>query len=164
MNASIRVSILIGLSAATSAVLTGCACHGGGCVRAAPADESAVRAHEAYVEAINSNDLETFLGMLTEDVVFMAPNTPRLVGKQAVREWAAPYLEAYRVHWEKTSLELIVADGWAIEQYAYVENDTAKDGGPALRDTGKGINIYRREADGVWRVARDAWNSDLPPQ
>ncbi|MFG0284624.1 MAG: nuclear transport factor 2 family protein [Phycisphaerales bacterium JB039] len=136
----------------------------GGCagMGAQQADESAHKAHDAYVAAINSNDLETFLGMLTEDVVFMAPNSPRIVGKDAVRAWAAPYLEAYEVHWEKTTLELVVAGDWAIEQYAYVENDTPRGDWPALTDTGKGINIYRREADGVWRVARDAWNSDLP--
>ena len=141
--------------------LAGCASSGGG---HAARDEAAHRAHEAYVEAINANDLETFLAMLTDDVVFMPPNAPRLVGKEAVREWAAPYLEAYQIHWDKTSLELVVCGDWAFEQYAYVENDRARDGGPALQDVGKGINIYHLDADGVWRVARDAWSSDLPAE
>lgn len=156
-----RYSFLVGVVAA-SLLLGGCAGSGSG--RAghdAKADESAHRAHDAYVAAINSNDLETFLAMLTDDVVFMAPNAPRLVGKDAVREWAAPYLEAYQIHWEKTTLEFIVLGDWAIEQYAYEEHDTPRGAWPVLRDTGKGINIYRRGADGAWRVARDAWNSDL---
>lgn len=153
----------LGFGISLLAVLGGCA---SSCPRPAghrgADDATAHRAHDAYVAAINSNDLETFLGMLTDDVVFMAPNAPRLVGKDAVREWAAPYLDAYQIHWDKTSLEFIVVGDWAIEQYAYEENDSARDAGPALRDIGKGINIYHREADGVWRVARDAWNSDLP--
>lgn len=133
-----------------------------GCASAGKHEESAHHAHAAYVEAINSNDLEATLAMMTNDVVFMPPNSPRLVGKDAVRAWAGPYLAAYEVHWEKTSLELVVNGDWAFEQYAYVEDDTHRDGGPPLEDEGKGIIIYRLGDDGVWRVARDAWNSDLP--
>jgi ketosteroid isomerase-like protein len=32
-----------------------------------------------------------------------------------------------------------------------------------VTDTGKVLIIYRHDSDGKWRVARDAWNSDLPP-
>jgi ketosteroid isomerase-like protein len=38
--------------------------------------DSAHHAHDAYVEAINSNNLENFLSMVTDDIVFMAPNAP----------------------------------------------------------------------------------------
>ncbi|MBC7833703.1 MAG: nuclear transport factor 2 family protein [Phycisphaerales bacterium] len=119
-------------------------------------------AHEAYVNAINSNNLDAVLAMLTDDVVFMAPHEPRLVGKAAVRPWAEGYLGAFRIHWEKTTLEFVVSGEWAFEQYAYKCTDTPRSGGPAVHDSGKGINIYHRDPDGTWRVARDAWSSDLP--
>jgi len=138
-----------------AAFVSGCASTGGG-------DESAHAAHDRYVEAINSDDLERVMAMLTDDVVFMPPGSPRLVGKDAVRAWAEPYVAAYEPNWEKTSLELIVSGDWAFEQYAYVENDRARDGGAPLQDEGKGIIIYHRGSDGEWRVARDAWNSNLP--
>jgi hypothetical protein len=32
-----------------------------------------------------------------------------------------------------------------------------------VTDTGKGLIIYHHDSDAKWRVARDAWNSDLPP-
>ena len=124
---------------------------------------SAHLAHDAYVEAINSNNLDNFLDMLTYDVVFMAPNAPIMVGKDELRAWATPYLDAYTVGWEKTELELVVNGDWAYSLYSYREDDTPKAGGPRLQDTGKGIIIYHYDDDGVWRVARDAWNSDLPP-
>ncbi len=120
------------------------------------------RAHEAYVNAINSNNIDTLMGMLTDDVVYMSPHEPRLVGKAAVRAWGKGYLDAFHIHWEKTTLEFVVCGEWAFEQYAYKATDTPRDGGEALHDTGKGINIYHHDADGVWRIARDAWNSDLP--
>jgi len=128
-----------------------------------PASDAAARqAHEAYVAAINSNNLDSLMGMMTEDVVFLPPNEPALAGKAAVRPWGAEYLKAYRIHWDKTSLEFIVTGDWAIERYAYKSSETPKAGGPVVLDTGKGLNIYHHDADGKWRVARDAWNSDLP--
>jgi hypothetical protein len=35
-------------------------------------------------------------------------------------------------------------------------------GGEAVEDVCKGIIIYRRQADGMLKVARDMWNRDLP--
>lgn len=128
----------------------------------ASAEAAAHQAQRAYVEAINSNKLDAVMDMLTEDIVFLAPNEPALIGKAAVGAWAQGYLEAFKIHWEKQTMELIVSGDWAIEYYAYRSYDVPLAGGPAVRDAGKGINIYRRDAHGRWRVARDAWNSDLP--
>ena len=44
----------------------------------------------------------------------------------------------------------------------YKKNDKPTDGGSAVIDTGKELIIYHHDAAGTWRVARDAWNSDLP--
>jgi ketosteroid isomerase-like protein len=162
MRRSIRV---LAAASAVGATLLGCAAtDSANAHRAADRGQSVEHAHTSFVRAINSNDLETFLGELTEDVVFMAPNQPRLVGKAAVRPWAQGYLDAYRTQWKKTTLELVELGDWAFEQYSYESTDTPRAGGPVLRDTGKGIIVYRRGQDGVWRVARDAWNSDLPLQ
>ena len=37
-------------------------------------------------------------------------------------------------------------------------------GAPApVQDRGKYIEIWRKQADGPWKLARDIFNSDLPP-
>ena len=72
-------------------------------------DEDAQLAHEAYVTAVNSNDLATLLGMLTEDVVFLSPNQPVIVGKAAVRPWLEAYLKAFKTHWDKPVQEFVVS-------------------------------------------------------
>jgi ketosteroid isomerase-like protein len=128
----------------------------------AAADETARQAHEAYAAAINTNDLDSLLAMLTEDVVYLAPNEPALVGKAAVRPWAAEYLKQFKIHWEKTSLEFVVAGDWAFDRYSYTSTDTPQGGGTPVEDLGKGLSIFHHDADGKWRVARDAWSSDLP--
>lgn len=119
-------------------------------------------AHGGYVAAINSNDVETLMGSLTDDIVYQAPGAPEVVGKAAVRKWVAGYLAAYRTRWEKTSIGFTVSGDWAFERYTYKSTDTDKKSGAVTTDIGKGINVYRRGADGKWRVAIDGWSSDKP--
>jgi hypothetical protein len=47
---------------------------------AAVSDAAAHQAREAYVTAINSNNLDSLLGMLTDDVVFLSAHDPVMVG------------------------------------------------------------------------------------
>lgn len=119
-------------------------------------------AHGGYVAAINSNDVSTLTSNLTDDIVYQAPSAPEVVGKAAVRAWIAEYFAAYRTAWEKTSIGFTVSGEWAFERYTYKSTDTDKKTGAVTTDVGKGINIYRREADGKWRVAVDGWSSDKP--
>lgn len=127
-----------------------------------PADDGAHQAHANYVAAINSNTLETLLGVLTEDVVFMAPNDKPYVGKAAVKPWLVAYLKAFKTHWDKPVQEFVVSGEWAFERYAYTSTDTPQGGGKPVIDTGWGFVVYHHDHDGVWRVARDAWGSDHP--
>jgi ketosteroid isomerase-like protein len=118
--------------------------------------------HEAYVTAINSNNLDSLLGMLTEDVVFLSAHEPVMVGKAAVRPWLEGYLKSFKTHWDKPVQEFVVNGDWAFERYSYKSADTPLGGGAVVEDTGWGLVIYHHDADGKWRVARDAWGPDHP--
>jgi len=151
------------IAAAVVAIAAGCTAPASKPVAAA-IDTTAIarQVHEAYVAAINSNNLDSLLAMFTDDVVYLSPHEPAVVGKAAVRPWGEAYLKAYKIHWDKTTEDFIISGDWAFERYSYKEFDIPQGGGPQLEDTGKGLNVYHHDADGTWRVARDAWSSDLP--
>jgi ketosteroid isomerase-like protein len=73
-----------------------------------------------------------------------------------------PSFGAYRTRWEKTSISFTVSGDWAFERYSYKSKDVDKKTAVVTADRGKGINIFRRGADGKWRVAIDGWSSDVP--
>jgi ketosteroid isomerase-like protein len=125
-------------------------------------EEAAHKAHDAYLAAINANDLDAFLETVTDDIVFIAPNAPVIEGKAEVGAWVGGYFEAVQTSWEKTSVEFVVTGDWAFERYTYTVVDTLRAGGETYTDTGNGINIYRLGEDGIWRVARDAWATSTP--
>lgn len=127
-------------------------------------EAAAKQAKVAYLAGINSNNLNQFVATITDDVVYVAPNTPVLVGKAVVREWVRGYLDAYQTRWEKKTEEFIVRGDLAYERYSYKSVDTPRASGPAagtgvVTDQGSGLNIYRRGVDGVWKLARDSWAS-----
>lgn len=129
----------------------------------AAADSAAHAAHANYVRVINSNNIDSLTSMLTDDVVFLAANAKPMVGKAAVREWVDGYYKTFKTVWDKPVQEFVVAGDYAFERYSYTSTDTPVGGGKAIVDTGWGLVIYHREADGVWRVARDAFGPDHPP-
>ena len=128
----------------------------------AVSDAAAHQAHEAYVTAINSNNLDSLLGMLTDDVVFLSANEPVMVGKAAVKPWLEGYLKAFKTRWDKPVQEFVVSGDWAFERYSYKSTDTPLAGGAVVEGTGWGLVIYHHDTDGKWRVARDAWGPDHP--
>ena len=125
-------------------------------------DPALARAHEDYLAAINANDAAAVLALLTDDAVYLPPNEPAVAGKAAIGPWLEGYFAAYRTHWEKTTRELVAAGDWAVEYAAERVRDTPVGGGAAVEDVYKGLIVYRRQADGTWKVAKDMWNSDRP--
>lgn len=123
-------------------------------------EDAAHLAHDRYLAAINANDAVAFLATVTDDIVFIAPNSPAMVGKAELEPWVRGYFDAVETSWEKTSLEFVVAGSWAFERYSYKVADLPRGGGDVSVETGNGINIYRLGADDVWRVARDVWATD----
>ena len=126
------------------------------------AAHAAHAAHEAYVKAINSNNLGNMLATITDDIVYLPPNSPAIVGKSEVGPWLQGYFEAFHTQWIKTTVEFVIQGDLAYEWYTYQATDTARDGGEVTTDSGNGINIYRRGADETWRVSRDMWATDRP--
>ena len=130
----------------------------------APAVDTAAanKAHENYVRVINSNNMDSLMSMMTDDVVFLAAGSKPIIGKAAVREWADGYLKAFHTHWDKPVQEFVVSGDYAFERYSYTSTDKPVAGGKDVVDTGWGLVVYHREPDGVWRVARDAFGPDHP--
>lgn len=128
------------------------------------ADVDAIRAaaHDAYVAAINTNDPDAVAARMTQDVVFQAPGAPELIGREAVREFVAGYVGAFETRWEKTSIDFTVAGDYAFERYTYSHVDTSRETGEVVTGEGKGVIVFEREDDGVWRVAVDGWSDTRP--
>jgi uncharacterized protein (TIGR02246 family) len=115
-------------------------------------DERAIRELvDTWMAASKSADVDTVLGLMTDDVVFMVPGREPF-GKA---EFAAASKDMRGVRFEGKSeiKELRVLGDWAYLRN-YLEVTMTPPGGSAMRRSGYTLTILRKE-HGCWRLARD---------
>jgi ketosteroid isomerase-like protein len=111
--------------------------------------------------AIAAGDPAAYFAVLTEDAIFMPPQSLAKSGEE-LRSWLATFMRNFHVDWLNfTSTELEVVEGMAYHTFTYTWRATPRAGGEGKIASGKGLHILRRQADGSWRIAREIWN-DVP--
>jgi uncharacterized protein (TIGR02246 family) len=142
--------------------ITSCAIAVAGCSSSddfSAADEAAIRAaSERYAATTSSGDSEGWGELIAEDAVYMVPGLPVLVGRDAVVEWDSRNPPSSL---ELTIHEILGRDDLAVVRGSYVVR-TEGASGQTMEDRGKYIEVWQRQSDGAWRIARDVWNSELP--
>ncbi len=103
-------------------------------------------------------DADGFLASVTDDMVIMPPDEPAVSGHGAIRGWLDAFSEAYETDLEYTDSVVSLAGDVAFEAYAFRWTLTPTGDGEPIRQAGKGVYVFRRQADGTWKVARDIWN------
>jgi len=129
------------------------------------ADLAAISAfNERYVQSINDGDISTLSSLTTEGHIMLPPNRAPLVGKAANDEANGRVFERFDIDESWTPEETVVAGDWAYQRGTFTVAATAKTGGASSNTTGNFLRIYARQADGSWRMIRDMFNSDRPPE
>jgi uncharacterized protein (TIGR02246 family) len=125
--------------------------------------QSAVRALDAeFIRNANAGDATALTGAFyAKDAVLLAPGAPRLNGAEAIRGFWQAFIDGgvKDVSIETTDLEEAGDLAYGLGTYTCT---MPAPGGERVRDTGKFIVVYRRQADGAWKVIADQFNSDLP--
>lgn len=110
---------------------------------------NATRDHQAYVNHY-----------YTADAIVLPPNGEAIRGREALlafNESFPPYEELQFSH-----VEMDGAGDMAYVYGTYTMIMAAAEGEDPVEDHGKYIEIWKRQADGSWKVALDIFNSDLP--
>lgn len=95
----------------------------------------------------------------TEDAIIFPPNAPALKGHEAILGLiqALPPMSDYK----QETQEIVGFGDFAYDRETYSVTITPP-GLPAYKDTGNITWIWRKQADGLWKLWREIWNSDLP--
>ena len=119
----------------------------------------------AWSKAAEMLDLEAIVSYYTDDVVVMLPNMPVVVGKEAARELNRSMLDTpgYSAKWEPVKVEVASSGDIGYARGNYVLTINGANGVP-VTDKGKYVEIWKKQADGEWKVAVEMFNSDLPAQ
>jgi uncharacterized protein (TIGR02246 family) len=127
------------------------------------ADESALKDLDAqWSKAAAAKDLETTVSYYADDAVLMPPNAPVAAGA-AIRDFWKSMIASpgFAGGWKVTKAEVARSGDLAYltGTYEMTENDAS---GKPVNDRGKYVEVWKKQADGKWKVVADMFNSDLP--
>lgn len=129
----------------------------------APADQTTVRtALNAYFDAAKSGDASRWAAFYATDAVIMPPNSATVEGRPAIETW----LKALPVVITEANGEALELDGRGDLAYVrgtYAMNMAMPSVPPPVGQEGKFLQIYTRQQDGTWLLARDIWNANASP-
>ena len=117
---------------------------------------------ERFITAFNETDIETMSQVAAADLIGMPPNEAPVVGIEASRTWWQQGFDAGTSVFKATQQELEIRDDRAMDRFTWTMDFTPTGGGDTAHDQGTCVWLWRREADGTWKIARAIWNSDNP--
>lgn len=112
-------------------------------------------ANTRFVEAFSKGEAARVADMYAEGARVMPPNSPMVQGKQKIQElWQGLYNTGAKLTLHTSDVE---AQGNVVIEVGTYEL-TFPDN---KRDSGKYVVVWRRQK-GVWKLAVDTWNSNMP--
>jgi uncharacterized protein (TIGR02246 family) len=130
----------------------------------APANaQSAREAIEAalvkFSEAFNSKDAAAVAAHYTEDAAVFPPDSARIDGRANIQNFWKGAIDAGLSDLTLKAVEVEDQGDWAYEigELSYSAPGT---GDARTTASGKYIVIWKKDADGTWRLYRDIWNSN----
>ena len=121
-------------------------------------------ADTALQKAVADKDLERIVSFYAEDAVLLPTAEPIVFGRSAIRqEWqhilSIPNFQSQSA---RTKVDVSSAGDMAYTMGTYLATMLGEDGKPAT-EPGKWLSVWRRQADGSWRIVVDTYNTDIPP-
>ena len=113
---------------------------------------------QAWVEAVNASDWAAVSATYTEDAVLLPPNQPAVQGRGDIQAWFEAFPPASDVNLEWAEIEGVGDVAFVRGSFTLIVTPEGMD---AVADTGKFLNVRRRQADGSWLIHRDIFNSNL---
>jgi len=118
---------------------------------------------EQWSATAAKNDLAGTVAFYADDAVLLPPNAPVATSAKAIRDsWAGLLGPNTAVSWKVTKAEVAKSGELGYLYGTYELSIRDPKGGLPVHDTGKLVEIWKKQADGNWKCIVDTYNSDLP--
>ena len=116
------------------------------------------------IDALQRADTAVLLANYDNDAVVMMSGQPAWRGKSEIAAAGSGMFQAVKFGDVKFNTSTVDVTGdYAIETGTY-EMTVTETGKKPVPDKGKYLTVWKKQADGTWKVYRDITNTDLPPK
>jgi ketosteroid isomerase-like protein len=114
-----------------------------------------------FDKAMLAADWPTVVAAYAEDAVLFPPNAPIVKGRAAIQKFfeGLPKITEFKQNVVEIEGLGDLAYPWGTYQTAMLLSSAKT----PVKDQGKVLSVWRKQADGAWLASRVAWNSDLAP-
>ncbi len=142
-----------------------------GCAQTPPAppdtraaDEQAIRDMEtAWVKEFAAKDLDKIVAHYADDGTALLPNAPTMAGKDAIRAGMKDAIADPKFSLDlKTAKVYVSKDDLAYSQGTYSVKRTDPKTKKVMAETGRYVEVYKKQPDGSWKVVEDITSPEAP--
>ena len=120
---------------------------------------------DTYSAANIAGDTVSYISLWDEDGIKMGPNKPAVQGRPAIEKLKRKGAQKWNYESQDIKIEETrVAGDWGFARGTYTGTLTSKSGSKTINVDGKYLTIFKRQADGSWKIFRDCFNSNVPPK
>jgi uncharacterized protein (TIGR02246 family) len=143
-----------------------------GCAQAPPpappdtraADEKAIRDMEtAWVAEFAAKDIDKIVAHYADDGTLLLSNAPTMSGKDAIRAGMKMAIDDPNFALDLKTVKVYVSkDDLAYSQGTYSYKGTDSKTKKVIAETGRYVEVYKKQADGSWKVVEDINSPEAP--
>jgi len=117
-----------------------------------------------FAAALTKSDTAGMMSVYSDDAVIMMSGAKMTQGRAANAQMFAGMFAGISIPQAKfTTTDVLTSGDYAIETGTYAFTIQPKKG-KAMADVGKYLTVWKKQADGSYKIIRDIANSDIPPK
>ncbi len=139
------------------------------CTRQTPVDVSAERdalreADTRYSETLSRKDTDAFSGFYAPDGAMYPPEGSVVKGPDSIRSFVGPFFKDPAFASKFTPLTVEVSQGGDMGYtFNLLELTATRPNGEPGTERLRDFHLWRKQADGSWKIMVDIWNAEPPP-
>jgi len=154
MRSSHRILIWLALLTASLGVAVG--------QTSGNAEDPVLAADAAWLKVYAAKDLDKSVAFCDDEGSMLVPGSPIATGKAAIAKAIASDFANSDLVWHPNKSGVARSGELGYTSGTY-EMRLKSAPGKTILDKGKYLTVWKKEADGSWKVLFDMFNSDLPP-
>jgi len=97
----------------------------------------------------------------SEDARLNPPGDKLVVGRAAAAKlWSAMFVDpSFKISWTASHVDIAKSGELGYVTGSFEDSFKGKDGKP-VKETGKFLEVWQKQADGSWKCIHDMWNAD----
>jgi ketosteroid isomerase-like protein len=114
-----------------------------------------------WSKTASTGDIEKTLSYWDDDATILSPGQPAIKGKNAIRTMleSTSKIPGFSISWEPVSVEVSERGDMAymIERNQISMKDST---GRTITEHNKGVTVWKKNTEGIWKNVVDTWNAD----